>query len=123
MDSKISQRRQVLKLLGYTALSVQVLRLTGRALTVETAPADSLAVTSSRNSKLGRWAHHTHVLYVPLQWFRAPPQEGVTLSTTWTFFHFHKVALTQAQLVTVARGGTVQVNDLVGAHTFSIELT
>ena len=123
MDSKIHRRRRFLKLLGYTALSVQVLRLTGRALAVETAPADSLAVTSSRNSKLGRWAYHTHVLYVPLQLFRAPPQQGVTLSTTWTFLHFHKVALTQGQLVTVARGGTVQVKDPVGAHTFSIELS
>ena len=85
MDSKISQRRQFLKLLGYTALSVQILPLTGGALAVETAPADSLAVTSSRNSKLGRWAYHSHILYVPLQLFRAPPQQGVTLSTTWTF--------------------------------------
>jgi hypothetical protein len=123
MDSKNSQRRQFLKLLGYTALSVQILPLTGGALAVETAPADSLAVTSSRNSKLGRWAYHSHTLYVPLQLFRAPPQQGVTLSTTWTFFHSHEVALTQAQLVTVARGGTVQVKDSFGAHTFSIELS
>ena len=120
MDSKISQRRQFLKLLGYAALSVQILPLTGEALAVEAAPADSLAVTSSRNSKLGRWAYHSHILYVPLQLFRAPPPQGVTLSTTWTFLHFHEVALTQAQLVTVARGGTVQVE--AGAHTFSIEL-
>jgi hypothetical protein len=121
MDSKIYQRRQFLKLLGYTALSVQILSLTGGALAVETAPADSLAVTSSRNSKVGRWAYHSHILYVHLQLFRAPPQQGVTLSTTWAFLHFHKVALTQAQLGTVARGGTVQVKE--GAHTFSIELS
>jgi hypothetical protein len=32
------------------------------------------------------------------------------------------VALTQEQLVTVARGGTVRVKDLSRAHDFSIEL-
>ena len=123
MDSNIIQRRRFLELLGYAALSVQIVPLTGDASAAQTAPADSLAVTSSRNSKLGRWAYHSHILYVPLQLFRAPPQQGVTLSTTWTFLHFHRVALTQAQLVTVARGGTVQVKDSIEAHTFSIELS
>jgi len=120
MDSNIIQRRRFLVLLGYAALSVQILPLTGDASAAQTAPADSLAVTSSRNSKLGRWAYHSHILYVPLQLFRVPPQQGVTLSTTWAFLHFHDVALTQAQLVTIARGGTVRVSG--GTHTFSIEL-
>jgi hypothetical protein len=123
MAFEISQRRQFLKLLGYAALSVQILPLTGCSAAVETAPADSLAVTSSRDSKLGRWAHHSHLLYVPLQSFKAPPREGVTLSTTRTYLHSHEVALSQAQLVTVARGGTVLVKDSGGAHTFSIELS
>ena len=131
MDSEISQRRQFLKLsgyvalsvLGFVALSVRTLPLAGGASAEEADPADSLAVTSSRNSKLGRWAYHSHLLCVPLQLFRAPPRQGVTLSTTWKFFHSHKVALTQAQLVTVARGGTVEVEDSIGAHTFSIELS
>jgi len=123
MTSKIPQRRQFLKLLGYTALSVQILPLTDGALAVETAPADSLSVTSSRNSKLGRWAYHSHILHVPLQLFRAPPHQGVTLSTTWAFLHFHHVALTQAQLLTVARGGSVRVQDSSGGHSFSIELS
>jgi hypothetical protein len=123
MDSKTAQRRQFLKLLGYAALSLQILPLTGGACAMETAPADSLAVTSSRNSKLGRWAYHSHILYVPLQLFRAPPRQGVTLSTTRKFLHSHEVALTQAQLITVARGGTVEVTDSIEAHTFSIELS
>jgi hypothetical protein len=54
--------------------------------------------------------------------FEAPPREGVTLSTTWTYFHSHEVALTHAELVTVAGGGRVQVKDSGGAHTYSIEL-
>jgi hypothetical protein len=123
MDSKLCRRREFLELLGYTALSVQILPLTAGACAVETAPADSLSLTSSRNSKLGRWADHSHLLYVPLQLFRAPRREGVTLSTTRTFFHSHEVALTQAQLVTVARGGTARVKDSLGVHTFSIELS
>jgi hypothetical protein len=117
------ERRQFLKLLGYAALSVQMLPLTGCPSAVETAPVDSLTVTSSRNSKVGRWAAHSHVLYVPLHLFRAPPREGATLSTTRTFLHSHEVALTQEQLVTVARGGTVRVKDSNGTHTFSIELS
>ena len=123
MDATISQRRQFLKLLGYAALSVQILSLTEEATAAEAAPADSLAVTSSRGSRLGRWAYHSHVLYVPLELFRAPPQPGVTLSTTWTFLHSHEVTLTQAQLVTVARGGSVRVNESSGVHSFSIELS
>jgi hypothetical protein len=117
MDREL-RRRQFLELLGRAALSVPI-----GACAAETAPADSLAVTSSRNSKLGRWAAHSHFLYVPLRLFEAPPQQGVTLSTTWKFLHSHEVALTRAQLVTVARGGTVRVEDSSTAHTFSIELS
>jgi hypothetical protein len=116
------QRRQFLELLGYAALSVQVLALTGCDSPVEEAPADSLSVTSSRNSKLGSWAAHTHFLYVPLSLFRAPPEEGVVLSTTTKFLHSHQVALTQAQLVAIARGGTVELKDASEAHDFSIAL-
>jgi hypothetical protein len=124
MDPRNPERRQFLKLLGYAALSVQILPLAGGACAVETAPpADSLAVTSSRTSKVGRWADHSHVLYVPLHLFRDPPRAGVTLSTTRTFLHSHEVALTQEQLGTVARGGTVRVKDSNGTHTFSIELS
>ena len=123
MDSNTSQRRRFLKLLGYAALSVQILPLTGCSSSVEPPPADSLAVTSSRNSKVGRWADHSHILYVPLRLFRAPPPEGASLTTTRTFLHTHEVALTRAQLVAVARGGAVQVKDTNGTHTFSIELS
>jgi hypothetical protein len=123
MDRNTSERRRFLKLLGYAALSVQILPLTRGALAVEAAPADSLAVTSSRDSKLGSWVAHTHVLYVPLHLFGTPPPGGITLSTTWTFFHAHEVTLTQDELLTVARGGAVRVKDSAGAHSFSIELT
>src|SRR5262245_61953582 len=121
MESRDSHRRQFLKLMALAALSVQLLPTQG-ASAGETAPADSLAVTSSRNSKLGRWAYHSHVLYLPLRLFRAPPRGGVTLSTTWAFLHSHEVTLTEAQLITVARGGKVDVKESSGVHTFSIGL-
>src|SRR5262245_15087789 len=120
MASKLCRRRRFLELLGYAALSVQLLPA-GVASAVETAPADSLVVTSSRGSKVGRWADHFHLLYVPLRLLRAPPREGATLSTTWAFLHFHEVALSQDQLLTVAHGGTIRLE--IGAHTFSIELS
>ena len=123
MESITSRRREFLGLLGYAALSVQLLPLTGCDSAVEEAPPDSLAVTSSRASKLGQWAAHTHLLYVPLQSFRAPPEQGLALSTTRKFFHSHEVILTRAQLVTVAGGGAVEVTDSAGAHTFSIEFS
>ena len=122
METTLSQRRRFLKLLGYAAISVQILPPTGCSSAAEPSPADSLAVTSSRNSKVGHWADHSHILYIPLPLFRTPPPEGASLSTTRAFLHSHEVVLTEAQLVTVARGGTVQVKDTNGTHTFSIEL-
>lgn len=122
-DSEGLRRRQFLERLGCAALSIRILTLTDGASAVEAAPPDCLAVTSSLDSKLGHWAGHTHLLYVPLQSFRAPPPEGVTLSTTRTYFHSHEVVLTQAQLVDIARGSAVRVSDTAGAHTYSIELS
>src|SRR5262249_29736846 len=61
----MQRRRQVLKLLGYAAVAVQILPLAGCASAEELPPPDSLAVTSSRRSKLGEWVAHTHLLYVP----------------------------------------------------------
>jgi hypothetical protein len=116
------RRRPFLRLLGYTALSVQVLPLTGAACAEEAAPPDSLTVTSSQSSKLGRWAYHSHRLYVPRELFRAPPPNGVTLSTGTTYLHHHDVTLSQAQLVAVARGETIETKDTSSAHDYSIAL-
>ena len=103
-------------------MSMPLLYVANADPSVAAAPADSLEVTSSRTSKLGDWVAHTHLLYVPLAWFRDPPQGGVTLSTTRTYFHSHEVALTEAQLQEVAKGGTVRVTDLSNAHLYSIAL-
>jgi hypothetical protein len=116
------RRRAFLRLLGYAALSDQVLPLTGAACAEQAAPPDSLAVTSSRNSKLGRWAFHSHLLYVPLALFREPPSAGVALSTTWKFLHSHELTLSQAQLAAIARGETVETKDASAAHDFAIAL-
>ena len=107
----------------YAALAVPLVRIGGLAMADEGAPADSLAVTSSSNSKLGRWVAHTHVLYVPMSAVRTPPSQGVTLHTTRTFFHSHQVVLMQDQLLAVARGGTVLAKDTSDAHTYAINLS
>jgi hypothetical protein len=117
------ERRQVLKVLGYAALSVQIVPLATACAVEEHAPADQLTVHSSSNSKLGEWAAHSHLLYVPLRLFRQPPTAAVSLDTTWTFLHRHEVVLTHDQLVTVAQGGAVQVQDTQGVHGFAIRLS
>jgi hypothetical protein len=123
VDPTSLRRRELLELSGYAALSLRVLPWMGAGCAAEeTAPPDSLAVTSSRDSKLGRWAAHSHVLYVPRQLFREPPEEGVTLATTRKYLHSHVVVLTHEQLITVARGDAVRVRDTNGTHAFAIEL-
>lgn len=121
MDHTSLRRRKFLELSGYAALSFQLLPLM-TACAAGKAPADSLTVTSSQGSKLGHWADHSHLLYVPLKLFQDPPPKGVTLSTTRTYLHSHDVALTREQLVTVARGGALRVRDTSGTHEFAIEL-
>jgi hypothetical protein len=121
MDFRATERREFLLVLGYAVLAVHVLPLTACDSTPEAAPPDNLTVTSSSNSKLGAWAAHSHLLHVPLRLLRTPPRGGVTLSTTRKFFHSHEVTLTEAQLLTVARGETVEVAASGGAHTFAIQ--
>lgn len=123
MDSWNCERREFLRVLGYTALSLQLVPFAGACAAEEPAPADSLTVHSSRNSKLGDWVAHTHLLYVPLHWFRSPPAEGVSLDTTRTFLHRHTVDLTAEQLTLVGQGGSIQVKDTSNAHTYRIALS
>lgn len=63
---------------------------------------------------------HTHDLLIPYAILRTPPSQGVKLVSTSSFLHTHEVALTQAQLIAVSRGGTVAVPG--GSHTFVIAL-
>src|SRR5262249_45858656 len=50
---------------------------------------------------------HVHDLTIPYALLQSPPVEGVELTTTQAMLHRHIVKLTQDQLVTVNRGGTV----------------
>ena len=52
---------------------------------------------------------HTHALCVPLADLDTPPAAGATYSTSVTDGHQHTVTLTQAWLMAVAQGQTVQV--------------
>lgn len=119
----VSDRRRFLRALGYTAFALHVVPLAVACAAEDTAPADSLAIRSSSDSKLGDWAAHAHDLYVPLHWFRQPPAEGVSLETTSNFFHTHKVALTRDELTIVGQGGSIRVRDSLGVHDFVISLS
>lgn len=52
---------------------------------------------------------HTHTLCVPLADLDSPPAAGATYSSSVTDGHQHTVTLTQAWLMAVAQGQTVQV--------------
>jgi hypothetical protein len=50
---------------------------------------------------------HVHDLLIPYAVLKAPPLQGVELTTTQALLHRHTVALTQEQLRIVNGGGTV----------------
>lgn len=63
---------------------------------------------------------HTHDLWIPYAILRAPPPEGVKLTSTLSRGHTHEVALSHQDLAAVNRGGTVSVKG--GSHTFVIAM-
>jgi hypothetical protein len=64
---------------------------------------------------------HVHDLLIPCAVLKAPPLQGVELTTTQALFHRHTVALTQEQLKIVNRGGTVSKK--ASSHLIVIALT
>lgn len=126
-------RRTLLKSVGSIMLVASVSRLaqahegndfkvTEDALIVESGPGQLVTA---------EFAHHHHLLTIPLEILRNPPAEGVTLSTGWAKFqnpfanfgkHYHGVVLTYDQLVRVAQGEEVVVEDKVKDHKFVLRL-
>ena len=64
---------------------------------------------------------HVHDLLVPYAVLRKPPAQGVELHTTKAMLHTHTVSLTQEQLTTINRGGTV--TGKASSHRFVIALS
>lgn len=98
------------------------IQITEEALVVESGPGQLVTA---------EFAHHHHLLKIPLEILRNPPAEGVELSTGWAKFqnpfasfgkHYHGVVLTYDQLVRVAQGEEVVVEDKVKDHKFVLRL-
>ncbi|MFM9904203.1 MAG: hypothetical protein ACKVQJ_06490 [Pyrinomonadaceae bacterium] len=112
-------RRTFLQGLGIAVLAVQSLALTGCESggppIDDKLKVDNLIMQSSRGT-----FDHVHDLLIPYALLRTPPSEGVKLLSTKSFFHRHEVELTQEELTTVNRGGSVTRKG--GSHLFVIAL-
>jgi len=100
-------------------LTVQLLPAIARAAEgaagASSARAGNLVIRSGQG-----FVPHTHDLSIPYAILRAPPAEGVKLTSSLARGHTHEVALSRDQLTAVNRGGTVTVKG--GSHSFVIAL-
>jgi hypothetical protein len=114
-----SERRKFMKAVGIAVLTVQCLPLIAQA--SEDPPtggkktADNLIIQSGP----GLFSH-VHDLLIPYTVLKAPPLQGVKLTTTEAVFHRHNIALTREQLIIVNQGGIV--TQKASSHLFVIAL-
>jgi hypothetical protein len=114
-----TDRRGFIKDAGLALLTVQWLPAIAHA--SESAPGDSKNSAQNLIIRSGQgFVPHTHDLWIPYAVLRAPPVQGVTLTSTKARGHTHEVVLSHDQLADVNRGGTVAVKG--GSHTFVIAL-
>jgi len=120
--------------MGSAALLLTVSRLAkahdGHGLEVQT---DRLLIESGPGQLVkAKFAHHHHILEVPLNLIQSPPSQGVTLHTGWAQFqnslasfgkHYHSVILTSEQLAKVFGGEQIVVEDTVKDHQYTIRLS
>ena len=112
-------RRQFVKGAGFAVLTVQFLPLIAHA--SGNSPGDGNFVADNLIVHFGPGLFsHVHDLLIPYAVLKTPPAQGVELKTTQAMFHRHTVALTQEQLRTVDRGGTV--TGKASSHVFVIAL-
>lgn len=116
-ESVALDRREFFKGVGIAVLTVQFLPLIARASAYDgNEAADNLVI------HLGPGLlSHVHHLLIPYAVLKSPPVEGVELTTSQAMLHRHTVKLTQEQLTTVNRGGTV--TGKASSHVFVIALT
>jgi hypothetical protein len=117
-------RRQFFRKFGFASVSLTVLAVSkGQAENID--PTRSYLREDGLVSVSTRWlaVSHSHVLVVPIETLFHPPADGVILKTSIILAHFHKVPLTQAQLIAIGNGQAVEVFDsTVGEHLFHLEL-
>ena len=112
-------RRGFIKQAGLVLLTVQLLPSIAQATEAPAGdganPADALIIRSGEG-----FVPHTHDLWIPYAVLKAPPAEGVKLTSTLARGHTHPVALSRDELAAVNQGGTVSVKG--GSHTFVIAI-
>jgi hypothetical protein len=114
-------RRNFLKKTGFVLLSIQVIPLVGAQ--AGDLPAEGFLTINSGVSKyVPLKGDHWHVLNIPVQFLRNPPEKGVKVKTEWAYSHYHSVKLNKNQLGDIARGETVTVEDGQGDHKYEIKL-
>ena len=117
--TKSRERREFVEGLGFAVLTVLSLprsaHASGNLPNGGSESADSLAIHSSPGL-----VSHVHDLLIPYAVLKAPPRQGVELTTTRALFHRHTIVLTQEQLILVNQGGTV--TQKASSHLFVIAL-
>jgi hypothetical protein len=113
-----SDRRKFIQGVGIAVLTVQCLPLIAHAAgnppDLEEA-GDNLIIQSGPGL-----LHHVHNLLIPYALLKAPPLQGVQLTSTQAMLHRHNIALTQKELTIVNQGGTV--TQKASSHHFVIAL-
>jgi len=118
-ESIAFDRREFFKGFGVAVLTVQCLPLIAHASGNPVSDGDEAADNLMIHLGPGLLSH-VHDLLIPYAVLHAPPVHGVELTTTQALLHRHIVKLTQDQLVTVNRGGTV--TGRASSHLFVIAL-
>ena len=118
-DTVASDRRKFIKGVGLAVLIVQCLPLIAHASenlrSDRKEAADNLIIQSGPGL-----LQHVHDLLIPYAVLKAPPVQGVELTTTQALFHRHNIELTQKELIIVNNGGTV--TQKASSHLFVIAL-
>jgi hypothetical protein len=114
-----SDRRAFIKVVGLAVLTVQCLPLIAHA--SGNPPNDDKETTDNLIIQSGPGLlHHVHDLLISYAVLKAPPVQGVQLTTTQALLHRHNIALTQKELIIVNKGGTV--TQKASSHLFVIAL-
>lgn len=112
-------RRRFIKELGFVVLTVQCLPLIADA--SGNPPSDGKQTTDNLIIQSGPGLlGHVHDLLIPYAVLKAPPLQGVELTSTQGLYHRHIIALTREQLSIVNQGGTVTKK--ASSHLFVIAL-
>jgi hypothetical protein len=112
-------RRQFIKVAGFTVLAVQCLPVNAYASGIPMRDANATPGDLIIKSGPGAF-HHMHYIRIPNALLTAPPAHGAELTSTKAFLHQHRIVLTQEELRSVNHGGTV--TQQASSHVFVIAL-